>query len=53
MNNIKLKGLRSVAFFGGIASFIGLALYPTVIYPYFHIDEYSKLINRFDILSHF
>lgn len=39
---IKLKGVRAVAFFGGLTGLIVAALYPTVIYPYFHIDEYSK-----------
>lgn len=43
MGPYKLKGFRSFAFFGSIAGLIGLALYPTVIYPYFHIQEYSKL----------
>lgn len=43
MGPYKLKGFRSVAFFGSIAGLIGLALYPTVIYPYFHIQEYSKI----------
>lgn len=38
----KLTGFRSFVFFGGIAGFIGLALYPIVIYPYFHINEYSE-----------
>ncbi|GFW24615.1 small integral membrane protein 20 [Trichonephila clavipes] len=43
MSQVRLKGIRAFAFFGGIAGLIGAALYPVVIYPYFHIDEYKEI----------
>ncbi|XP_035208737.1 small integral membrane protein 20-like [Stegodyphus dumicola] len=48
MGSIRLKGVRAFAFYGGIVGFIGAALYPIVIYPYFHVDEYKEVqkINR-------
>lgn len=44
----RLKGpqARALALFGGLTGLIAIALYPTVIYPYFHIDEYSKMILK-------
>ncbi|KFM67044.1 hypothetical protein X975_03165, partial [Stegodyphus mimosarum] len=44
----RLKGVRAFAFYAGITGFIGAALYPIVIYPYFHVDEYKEVqkVNR-------
>lgn len=37
-----LKGWRYVAFISGIVGFIGVALYPIIIYPLQNIETYSK-----------
>jgi hypothetical protein len=39
-----MKGWKYVAFISGIVGFIGVALYPIVIYPLQNIDVYSKYI---------
>ncbi|KAG8191960.1 hypothetical protein JTE90_002234 [Oedothorax gibbosus] len=41
--NIKGPRARAFALFSGLTGLIALALYPTVIYPYFHIDEYREI----------
>ncbi|KAK2717374.1 hypothetical protein QYM36_006233, partial [Artemia franciscana] len=40
----RMSGWKYGAFIGGIVGFIGLALYPTVIYPMQHIDEYRMKV---------
>lgn len=39
-----LIGWRFGALIGGLVGLIGLAVYPAVIYPMLHIDEYSNKI---------
>lgn len=34
-----LKGWKFGVFVGSMVGLIGLAVYPIIIYPYFHIDE--------------
>lgn len=38
-----LKGWKYVAFISAFVGGIGLAIYPIIIYPMTHIDDYSKL----------
>ncbi|KAK2717377.1 hypothetical protein QYM36_006233 [Artemia franciscana] len=49
----RMSGWKYGAFIGGIVGFIGLALYPTVIYPMQHIDEYKEIqkSNRAGIIQ--
>lgn len=42
-----LKGWRYAAFIGSIVGAIGVTLYPIIIYPMTHIEEYSKNIIQF------
>lgn len=37
-----LKGWRYAAFIGSLVGAIGITLYPIIIYPMTHIEEYSK-----------
>jgi hypothetical protein len=37
-----LKGWKYVGFISGIVGFIGVALYPVIIYPLQNIEIYSK-----------
>lgn len=43
-----LRGWKYGVFIGGIVGFISAALYPVVVYPMMHVDEYKKAqaINR-------
>lgn len=43
-----LRGWKYGVFIGGIVGFISAALYPIVVYPMMHVDEYKKAqaINR-------
>ncbi|GFT22803.1 small integral membrane protein 20 [Nephila pilipes] len=43
MSQVRIKGFKAFVFFGGIVGLIGAAVYPVVIYPYFHIDEYKEI----------
>lgn len=38
-----LKGWKFGVFVGSMVGLIGLAVYPIIIYPYFHIDEYKEI----------
>uniref|UniRef100_A0A2R5LHA0 Putative secreted protein n=1 Tax=Ornithodoros turicata TaxID=34597 RepID=A0A2R5LHA0_9ACAR len=38
-----LKGWRYAAFIGGFVSLIGIAVYPVVIYPLLHANEYKEI----------
>ncbi|KAK9739817.1 protein of unknown function (DUF4538) [Popillia japonica] len=38
-----LIGWRFGALIGGLVGLIGLAVYPAVIYPMLHIDEYKEI----------
>lgn len=37
-----LKGWKYVGFISGIVGFIGVAVYPVIIYPLQNIEAYSK-----------
>ncbi|XP_013791620.1 small integral membrane protein 20-like [Limulus polyphemus] len=41
-----LSGWRYARFLGGIAGLIGLALYPIIVYPYFHVEEYKDIQKK-------
>ncbi|XP_042867941.1 small integral membrane protein 20-like [Penaeus japonicus] len=37
-----LRGWRYGLFLGGLVGFISAALYPIIIYPMMHVDDYKK-----------
>lgn len=39
-----LSSWKYAAFIGAIVGGIGIALYPIIIYPMMHVDEYSKYV---------
>lgn len=41
-----MKGWRFAAFVGAIVGTIGVAIYPIIIHPYYHQDEWKKINNQ-------
>ncbi|XP_037773320.1 small integral membrane protein 20-like [Penaeus monodon] len=51
IRNVYLRGWRYGLFLGGLVGFISAALYPIIIYPMMHVDDYKKIQaeNRKDV----